>query len=137
MKAFRTVCIVIAIAVAMTAVYENRHALYRVLHSYKLVPIEEGITELYFENADALPQRAGFLTFSFVIRNLEGKDMVYPYAIYIESNGEREEVGRDTAAVPTGGSISVPTSLRVQGGNPSRVVVELLDQGQHIAFQIH
>jgi hypothetical protein len=50
----------------------------------------ETFTELYFEDHLNLPKETTIdksYSFKFTIHNLEYKDMVYPYEVYIASNG--------------------------------------------------
>lgn len=136
MKTFRTICVVLALGLTASVLFEARHEIYALLAEYRLVPIEEGLTELYFENSDALPERAGALSFSFILRNLEGKRMVYPYVVYVEYDGERTELTRDVVTVLEGERALVTTSVVVTRRGSGRIVVELPDQNQHIAFLI-
>ncbi|MEK7098606.1 MAG: hypothetical protein AAB908_01775 [Patescibacteria group bacterium] len=135
MKILRTICVIFAIGIVTSLLYEARHELYRVLAAYKLVPHEEGITELYFEDSDALPERAGALSFSFVIRNLEGQTMVYPYVVYTEHAGQRVELKRDVVSIAAGEHAVIETAFRV-GGQSGRIIIELPEQNQRIAFLI-
>jgi len=125
----------LAIAIAIGLLYEARHEFYRVLAAYKLVPEEEGITELYFEDSDALPERGGALSFSFVIRNLEGRDMAYPYVVYAESAGERVELKRDVVSIAAGEHAVIKAAVRYWGQS-ERIIIELPEENQHIAFLV-
>lgn len=135
MKIFRTICVVLALGLVVGVAFEVRHEIYALLAEYRLVPIEEGVTELYFENSDALPERAGALSFSFILRNLEGTTMAYPYVVYVEYDGVRTELTRDVVTVPQGERTVVRTSVRVTP-RKGRIIVELPDQNQYIAFLI-
>lgn len=136
MKTIRTICVVLALGLVVGVIFEVRHEIYALLAEYRLLPIEEGVTELYFENSDTLPERAGALSFSFILRNLEGTTMAYPYVVYVEYDGVRTELTRDVVTVLEGERALVTTSVVVTRRGSGRIIVELPDQNQYIAFLI-
>lgn len=119
------------------AVQENIH---RKLSDWKLIPIPETYTELYFEDHTSLPKKttAGEVTtFSFTIHNMEGVTTTYPYEVYFEYplSGEKVLFAKDSVTLQKGEyeTISVShtwLSSRLQG----KVVVKLLELDQHIVF---
>ena len=126
------------VIILMALVYVERAPLYDTLRGLKLVPIEEPVTELYFNDIDKLPTRAGALTFSFTIHNLEGKDMVYPYRVVAAlEDGRQIELDQSTIPIAAGDASSIPESPRVQTRTGARIIVELPEQNQHISFLIH
>ena len=101
----------------------------------KIVPLEEGLTELYFNDTDALPQSAARpIAFSFTIHNLEGKDMTYPYEVSIKFEGGRIlVVDKNTIPIANGDAAKIPESFRAIPG-AQMIIIELPEQKEHISF---
>ena len=101
----------------------------------KIVPLEEGLTELYFNDTDALPQSAARpIAFSFTIHNLEGKDMTYPYVVSVKfSDGRTLIVDKNTIPIANGDAAKIPESFRAIPG-AQMIIIELPEQKEHISF---
>lgn len=93
-----------------------------------LAPTHEPLTELYFNDYASLPSsaiRGANLLLSFTVRNLEGRDLRYPYQVYSETlGGARTLLASSTLALPDGESVSVPISFRAKT-DALRVIVSL------------
>lgn len=66
-----------------------KSSIYKQLDNLHLIPRQEHFTELYFNNHTNLPKKLAInetITFTFAIRNLEGKDKEYPYAVYFKND---------------------------------------------------
>jgi hypothetical protein len=118
--------------------YSNRSAIYDWLYDFKLVPIKETFTELYFANHLNLPKQliiGNNVTFSFVIHNLEGQDMAYPYNIYIKDELNTYPIEQSTVVVKKDEyrnvDISYSPTINLAKG---MVVVELTDLHQELHF---
>ena len=69
--------------------------------------IPETFTELYFEDHLSLPKEITLFkenNFKFTIHNLENKDMLYPYEVYIEVNAERQSIAKSSILIKNNGA---------------------------------
>ncbi len=90
---------------------------------------DKGFTELYFKDA---PKRAGReLNFSFVVRNLENKDMSYQYSIY--SNNKK--INQGSLGLRHNQAKIIKKSLLLKKETEAKITV-MLDTDQQIHFWI-
>ena len=91
-------CSVIVLSLLCALLYMYRGAVHNLLDTWRLIPHPESFTELYLD--DYTGMRQGMPTeiipgttidFSFTVHNLEGKDIVYPYNVYLV-----DEIGTTT-----------------------------------------
>jgi hypothetical protein len=99
----------------------------------------EKYTELYFENHLNLPKSAAIKepqTFSFTLHNLEYKDMVYPYEIYVEDTaGSRSGIITSEVRLRHDESKTITESFEIlENIKRAKVVVNLLNKNQEIHF---
>ena len=98
----------------------------------------ETFTELYFEDHLSLPKKVTLFkenNFKFTIHNLENKDMVYIYEVYIDLNREKQMIDKNSVIIKNNEyktisedfAITVPTQ-RV------KVVINLIGKNQQIHF---
>jgi tetratricopeptide (TPR) repeat protein len=98
----------------------------------------ETFTELYFEDHLSLPNKVTLFkknNFKFTIHNLENKDMVYIYEVYIDVNREKQMIDRNSVLIKKNEyktitedfTITVPTQ-RV------KAVINLIGKNQQIHF---
>ncbi|GAH75447.1 unnamed protein product [marine sediment metagenome] len=98
----------------------------------------ETFTELYFEDHLSLPNKITLFkenNFKFTIHNLENKDMVYIYEVYIDVNREKQMIDKNSVLIKKNEyktitedfTITVPTQ-RV------KVVINLIGKNQQIHF---
>ena len=127
----------LAVFIAVGLLYAGRAQIYAVMVGLKLVPLEEPLTELYFNDTDTLPQTASKpLSFSFTINNLEGKDMTYPYIVSAKIvNGQRLILDQNTIPIAKGDAAKIPESFRPTLGART-IIVELPEQKEHILFLV-
>ena len=100
----------------------------------------ETFTELYFEDnlhlpSQVIPKRPYF--FQFTLHNLEGKDMQYPYEVYIEVGQDKLLFDKGTIFVQENGYKTIQerfatTDILRKG----EIVVDLVNENQHIDFWI-
>lgn len=130
---FYTLLVVLALLAGVT-IYSAWPNIAASLHALKVMPSEEPLTELYFNDVETLPQSpARPLTFSFTIHNLEGKDMIYPYAVLAQfPDGRLVELDRNTIPIADGDAIRIPETLRLKATGEVRIIVELPEE--HISF---
>src|SRR5258708_27948147 len=80
----------------------------------RLLPLQEGFTELYFNDSTSLPTVAGagkLISFSFSVHNNQGVSDVYPYVAYFEaSDGSRTVLSTGTISLTSGASKAVTVS---------------------------
>jgi len=98
----------------------------------------ETFTELYFEDHLSLPNKVTLFkenNFKFTIHNLENKDMVYIYEVYIDVNREKQMIDKNSVLIKNNEyktitedfTITVPTQ-RV------KAVINLVGKNQQIHF---
>jgi hypothetical protein len=115
-------------------------AIASVLNKYDLLPRPETFTELYFENHLNLPSKveAGqTYTFSYTVHNVEYKNMMYPYSVYIQTSKSKIPVIKGSFNLPQDGKKTLQVSFiapNVTGR--SEVVVDLVNLNQAIDFWI-
>jgi len=139
----RTVIIILVIVAVILAgsfyVYGKQFVVYQGLVSLNLIPQPERYTELYFENASALPSStvAGQpISFSFVIHNVEYATTTYPYEAYFQdAEGNTTVLAENTVVLPDNGSTVITVSYLFNTTNEAgRVVVDLTSLNQQIDF---
>jgi hypothetical protein len=100
--------------------------------------IPETFTELYFEDHLALPKDIILLkenSFKFTIHNVENKDMLYPYEVYIEVNGERQSIDKSSVLIKNNEYKTIPQSFIITTPmQRAKIVVNLIDKNQPIHF---
>ncbi len=100
----------------------------------------ETFTELYFENHLSLPKEVTLFkenNFKFTIHNLENKDMEYPYEVYIDINGEKQMIDKDTVSIKNNEFKTITENFTIT--TPAKralVVVNLTSKNQQIDFWI-
>ncbi len=136
----KKLAITAVIFVLISVIYRYRSPIYAQLNTLKLVPQEEHLTELYFNNHLSLPKlsRAGNkISFSFTIHNLEGKEMEYPYSVYIKSGTiESPTIVDSNKILVKSGESKVISETYTFKSSPATAVVfaELTDLHQNIHF---
>jgi len=99
--------------------------------------LPETFTELYFENHSNLPstiERQKIYTFSFTVRNLENRDMTYPYEVYVLRGDTREVVDQGVLSVRNNENVTITESIGPLKKTRKKVVVELTQKKQIISF---
>jgi hypothetical protein len=97
----------------------------------------ETFTELYFENHTTLPQkitRWQTHNFTFTTHNLEYKDASYPYEVYVERGSEKILIERGTFTLPHDAYKSITIPFGPLKLSRSKIVINLIDKNQQIAF---
>jgi hypothetical protein len=127
-----------AIAVGETLFHSQ--AVYAQLESWKLIPMPQRFTELYFENNTSLPTTVTTkpLVFDFGIHNQEGEFVAYSYEIVMETpSGLTQELSSGTIALPDGQVASIPVVVSLPKGiKTAEIFVELPNQKQVIDFRV-
>lgn len=131
---FYTLLFVLA-SLAVVTVYAAWPSIYASLGDLRVIPSDEPLTELYFNDVESLPEStARPLTFSFTIHNMEGKDMIYPYVVSAEfADGSATVLDRNTIPIAEGDAVRIPETLRLDVSGKARIIVELSAK-QHISF---
>lgn len=99
----------------------------------------ETFTELYFENHLKLPSTIKIgekYPFSFTIHNLEYKTMNYPYEVYIDTDGKRQNIEKKTVTLSHDNRVTINEEFSPISATRSAVVVNLLNKNQEIRFWI-
>ncbi|MBE3128783.1 MAG: hypothetical protein IMZ60_03785, partial [Actinobacteria bacterium] len=75
--------------------------------------------------------------FKFTIHNLENKDMEYPYEVYIDTNGEKQIIYKNSVLIKNNGykTIAVDFTITIPIQR-SKVVVNLINKNKQIYFWI-
>jgi hypothetical protein len=100
----------------------------------------ETFTELYFENYLHLPSNVTPkhpYSFQFTLHNLEGKDMEYPYVVYLEVGQNKQIFDKGTIVVKENDYKTIQERFAAAGIlSKSEIVVELTNKNQQIDFWI-
>ena len=100
----------------------------------------ETFTELYFEDnlhlpSEVIPGHPYF--FQFTLHNLEGKDMEYPYEVYIEVGQDKLIFDKGTVFVKENDYKTIQERFATSSVLPkSEIVVDLINKNQQIDFWI-
>ena len=76
----------------------------------------ETFTELYFEDHLPLPSKVIYYqenNFKFTIHNLENQDMEYPYEVYIDINGNKQNIDGGTVFIENNGYQTISESFTI------------------------
>ncbi len=111
------------------------------LNEWKLIPQPEHFTELYFDNASALPtltSKGVEASFSFTIHNVEGATTAYPYRVYFEyPSGYRVAFTAGTVLLADNASTTITVSHTFRSTDEvGKVVVMLTSLNQSIDFLV-
>jgi len=100
----------------------------------------ELFTELYFEDHLSLPEKVVLSkenNFRFTIHNLENKDMEYLYEVYIDIEGQRDTIDKNSILVKNNEFKTIDVGYTITTPlERVRVVVNLINEDQSIAFWI-
>ena len=98
----------------------------------------ETFTELYFEDHLSLPNKVVIFkenNFKFTIRNLENKDMVYIYEVYIDVNREKHMIDKNSVLIKNNEYKTITEDFTITiPMQRVKVVVNLIDKNQPIHF---
>ncbi len=98
----------------------------------------ETFTELYFENHINLPKAAikdKVNDFKFTIHNLEYRTITYPYTIYAEADGIKQELDKGSVTLRQDEYKTILESFSlVIDGKRTKITVLLTDKNQSIHF---
>ncbi|MFA6005263.1 MAG: hypothetical protein WC775_02140 [Patescibacteria group bacterium] len=132
----------IFITMFAVALYVKQDAIYEQLKVWKLVPLPETFTELYFEDHLKLPTRIipeEEQTFKFTVHNLEYTDMEYPYTVKATgADGYQQVLQTGTFVLIHDAYITKKITYSI-GENHDRVKVEvnLVNKKQTIHFWLN
>lgn len=109
------------------------------IKNFNLVPIPERFTELYFNDYSSLPRKTvakEFISFSFIIHNLEGATTTYPYSVYFQyPDGYKVVFAADAITLADGQYQTIIASHTWLASDlQGKVVAELNNLNQHIDF---
>jgi hypothetical protein len=100
--------------------------------------IPETFTELYFEDHLTLPKEITLFkenNFKFTIHNIENRDMVYLYEVYIEVNGEKQSIDKSSVLIKNNEYKTIAQSFIITTQmQRAKIVVNLIDKNQPIHF---
>lgn len=110
-----------------------------ILEYFNLKPIAETFTELYFDDFRALPNKVianQEVRFTFVVKNMEGLNKVYPYGVFfLYPNGDEVNFEKGTVSLKSGESKKININHKFLSSDlVGKVVVELEGRNQQIHF---
>jgi hypothetical protein len=132
--------VAIGLVIYFSRSYKNQ--VFQFLNNAHLIPTKEAFTELYFVIYPTLrPSEVVVgkkIDFSFVIHNVEGKDVTYPYKVYFKSSTRKTYlIDSGNIFLKNGGKIekneSYTTTKRSLVGN---MVVYLENLNRYIYFSV-
>jgi uncharacterized membrane protein len=119
----------VAVIIALLLVNAGMPALERQLNQWGMLPRHEALTELYFTNASALPEKYSLSTpqtVHFTVQNHEARTMHYRYTVRASSQDKSQKQELDTS------------SFTLQPGGVKQVSVpaQLIDLGRHVYISV-
>lgn len=121
--------------------YQERTKIYPEMDTLKLIPQQERFTELYFENHTHLPTEVSAntpFTVSFVIHNLEGEDMIYPYNVYVKDSYGTTTLESASVMVKDAAYKTITEKYNLKSVNSQKTLfVELPSKHQELHFKFH
>ena len=103
-----------------------------------ILPHNQTYTELAFNNVNNLPSTVSSnnqVKFSFMIHNVEGKAVSYPYAITLEKGNEYKTLESGKVTLDSNGAVNIPENLSIQNTSQRQeVVITLTSLKQSIDF---
>lgn len=144
MKRLRWVAsILILAAVVALFLYAYRSDLYGELNRLKLIPQPEPFTELYLNDysslSSSLPTKIVYgqkISFSFIIHNVEGRVMSYPYKVYIVNDDtSTTTIDSKTVTLAANASTSIPESYMFSASHKQATIfIDLKNPPQSLHF---
>jgi hypothetical protein len=128
--------------VVLSVILVNQHwdRVYAQLKDWKVVPLPEPLTELYFEDHQTLPaklENGKEYTFRFTVHNLEYRDLVYPYTVTAISSASATPIASGTINLPHDGYQTASASFTLKDTvNRTKIEVELTNLKQKIHFYL-
>lgn len=118
-----------------------RGAIHAQLEQWKLIPIPEHFTELYFTSYPRVPQDLApgkKVAFQFTLHNVEGATVVYPYTVSFRyTSGQSKIIRTGTVTLADNETKTISDSYTfVVNGERGAVVVELTGLHQEIRFLV-
>ena len=141
---FWIVSVVLVMLILLT--YASQNEIKSGLMTLKLLPQPERFTELYFSDYAALSaklpktiRKGSTISFAFTIHNLEGKEMNYPYVVYMvdDTFHATTTIQQKTIALDDSASTTIPVAYTFRTANPSpqeTVFITLPDQHLQLHF---
>ena len=102
-----------------------------------LIPKQETLTELYFIDSANLPSSVANFSnqqVSFAIHNLENKNMIYKYDVYILSLGKKQNILSKVIPVKNSEQKIIAISFRTAIVHSKDKLVVVLNNNQSIDF---
>jgi len=135
--------IIFAMIAVLGFIYRFRDQAYAQMAYFKLVPLKETYTELFFSDPEILPYSAAddnSVSFKFMIRNREGIQMAYHYSILGLCDGMvAKRLGSGAVVLVDDQAQAVEVAADLGNKNTykkCRVITQLDDFGQQISFLI-
>ncbi len=98
----------------------------------------ETFTELYFEDHLFLPNKVTIFkenNFKFTIHNLENKDMVYIYEVYIDLNREKQMIDKSSVLIKNNEYKTITEDFTITVPMQRvKVIINLINKNQQIHF---
>ncbi len=111
------------------------------LSDNKLLPIDEPLTELYFEDYNKLPiaGKPGIAnTFRFTIHNMENKTVDYSYNVLEQSGIDSEVINTGTIRVSDNEKKTIENAFILASSSAkTKISVNLINKNQDIHFWVN
>lgn len=126
----------------ITTATVNNHVIARQLHTWKVLPEPERLTELYFTDHAKLPTvffAGQQKTIGFTVHNLEYRTISYAFTVtqVSEDSTQRQELGSGSFTLKQGQSKTTPVQLTFANFvHRSQITVALKGSGEAVHFWI-
>ena len=111
------------------------------LSDNKLLPMNEALTELYFEDYNRLPiagKSGAPYAFRFTIHNMENKTMDYSYNVTQQSGSTNEIIRTGSLSLQNNELKTLESTFTLASGSArTRISVNLINKNQEIHFWVN
>jgi hypothetical protein len=126
---------------SITALIFMRKPAVSALNNTYILSQPQPFTELYFKNHLSLPQRIPVNSpqqISFVIRNVEGKSMTYPYVVSLTNEHGKTLLDEQIVTIGANQTKTITQSFSIASpSSRTQLIVDLPTKKQHITYWLN
>lgn len=131
---------VISAVLVVGLLFVGRDAIVNKLNDLKLLPQSENFTELYLLNHQTIPYTINpnkEVSFEFAIHNLENKDLNYPYVVFLDIDGKKQPLVKNSVFVKNNQTKIIKQSLSANYYSKRfEIGVSLVNKNQAVDFWV-
>lgn len=133
-----SICIAILICVSAYLYKANNNQINALMKSYKLIPVPDSYTELYFTGHGLLPRAYKAkqkMYFEFTVHNLENKQMKYSPRVVAIDGSKVIPISQQTITLDHNQSVDIPITFALEDEiEHVKIEVQIPEKRQSIHF---